>query len=316
MPIERALLWALGAVLALSGCGWIQGFSAFSGKVVDPSGKPLSGVAIASDRAATLSAEDGTFTLSDASGAVTARKVRYQARQVDRGAGGTVVLTPSDEPVTVVWDERWQSPAMDGVIAHLQGQGFSIQRVRQGDVPEGRQVYVLPTPAWFTQEAYRGYLRLAGQGAKLVVLGEWGGYDGVDFAACNALASQAGISFVPAAVRVYGAGEGTPNEWLTIHRFDSASLATGLKQGIRLFTAGALDVKEPARALLRTGTDGVRIQAWSTGAQVLAAAGPLGRGSLVAFSDTSLFTDEAGSDGIAHHQVLDNQAFAVNLLAY
>ncbi|MNY39097.1 hypothetical protein D3C86_1737650 [compost metagenome] len=178
-------------------------------------------------------------------------------------------------------------------------------------------MYVLPSPAWFNQAAYERYLRLAAQGAKLLVLGEWGGYDGIDFSACNSLSSQAGITFVPAAVRVYGEETaGTPNEWLTIRQFDSASLATGLKQGIRLFTAGALDVKEPARILLRTGSGGVRIQAWSAGSQVLSAAGPLGRGSLVAFSDTSLFTDELGSDGTAHHKVLDNQAFAANLLAY
>lgn len=309
-----ALALAMAILLALPGCAWLQGLSAFRGKVVDSHGSPLAGVAIASDRAATLSAEDGTFVLADAGGAVTARKVRYQSRRVDPGRGGTIVLAPSDQLVTVAWDERWQSPAMEGVIAHLNGKGFDITRVRQGELPAGRQVYVLPSPAWFTQEAYQHYLRLASEGAKLVVLGEWGGYDGVDFAACNSLASQAGISFVPAAVRVYGME--TPDEWLTIRSFDSASLATGLKQGIRLFTAGALDIKAPAVTLLKTGKEGVRIQAWSTGPQVLAAAGPLGRGSLVAFSDTSLWTDETGSDGTIHHKALDNQAFAVNLLNY
>ncbi|MNX95346.1 hypothetical protein D3C86_1276170 [compost metagenome] len=151
------------------------------------------------------------------------------------------------------------------------------------------------------------------------MLGEWGGYDGVDFDACNSLAAQAGISFVPAAVRVYGTatgGVGTPDEWLTLRRFESASLASGLSQGIRLFTAGALEVKAPGQALLRTGEDAFRIQGWNAGPQVVAAAGPLGRGSLVALSDTSLFTDENAPDGTAHHRVLDNQAFAVNLLAY
>lgn len=319
----KSLALALIAMTALSGCGWLQGLSAYRGRVVDPQGRPLAGVAIASDRSATLSAEDGTFTLADAGGAITARKVRYQPLQVDRGKGGDVVLTPTAAAVSVAWDERWQSPAMDGIISYLASQGFAITRVRDGELPADKQVYVLPSPAWFNQDAYQQYLRLAGAGAKLVVLGEWGGYDGVDFAACNSLATQAGISFVPAAVRVYGTE--TPDEWLTIKTFESRVLATGLKQGIRLFTAGALDVKAPAMTLLRTGQQGVRIQAlnearsiqaWSTGPQVLAAAGPLGRGSLVAFSDTSLWTDETGSDGTPHHRTLDNQAFAVNLLDY
>ncbi|MBO9542305.1 carboxypeptidase regulatory-like domain-containing protein [bacterium] len=317
----RTSAWGLvlGAVLGLAGCGWLDGFHGYQGKVVDANGKPLAGVAIASGRAATLSGEDGSFSLADSRGGVTFRKVRYQAREVDPGAGASVVLKASEQPVSVVWDERWQSPAMNGVITYLQGKGFSIQRVRQGELPTGREVYVLPSPAWFNQEAYQAYLRLASEGAKLLVLGEWGGYDGVDFDACNSLASQAGISFVPAAVRVYGTGiggAGMPDEWLTLRRFESASLASGLSQGIRLFTAGVLEVKDPARALLRTGEDAFRIQAWSGGPQIVAAAGPLGRGSLVALSDTSLFTDENAPDGTAHHRVLDNQAFAVNLLEY
>lgn len=299
----------LAASLALAGCGMF-GPVPYEGQVLDAAGHPLAGAVVASDRAAAITGADGRFALGDSAGALTVRKVRYAPRTVSR-AMDRIVLSPSDRPVKVAWDQRWQSPAMEGLMGYLKEQGFEVTSVGSGALPADQDVYVLPSPAWFSHAAYEEYLRLAGRGAKLLVLGEWGGYDGVDLAACNALATKAGITFAAAAVRSYS--DRSPEEWLTFHPAKTL-LGTDLSRGVRLFTAGALDLQAPAMSLLATEADGIRIQAWSRGAQAVAGAGPLGRGSLLALADTSLFTDEVGPDGAPHWKSLDNPAFAVSLL--
>jgi len=241
---------------------------------------------------------------------LTARKIRFEPRTVSRSMD-RIVLSPSDRPVTVAWDQRWQAPGMDGLIGYLRTKGFEVTPVTEGALPDNQDVYVLPSPAWFSKAAYEEYLRQAGRGAKILLLGEWGGYDGIDLAACNALGTKAGITFAAAAVRSYS--DRTPEEWLTFYP-SSTLLGTDLSKGVRLFTAGALDLQAPAVSLLATAADGVRIQTWSRGIQSVTGAGPLGRGSLVALADTSVFTDETGPDGVPHWKALDNPTFAVSLL--
>lgn len=311
MPIKP--LCILAFTLCLTGCGLLGGIKPYSGRVVDAQGQPIEGAAVASDHAAVLSDRNGRFMLPDAGGRVTVRKPRYQAVEVDPDRNSTVQLKASDAPVTVGWDERWQAPSMEGIKAYLQSHGFAVTTIRSGDLTPHQDVYVLPSPAWFTQDAYASYLHAASEGAKIVVLGEWGGYDGVDFNACNALATKAGLSFASATVRIYG---GNPEEFLTLRSITSPTLAASITQGIRMYTAGALDVQAPGVPLVQTGGDGVRIQAWSVGTQTVAAAGALGRASLVALADTSLWTDETGTKGTPHWQTLDNATFAVNVLDY
>lgn len=306
---------ASGALIAcglfVGGCAWGEA-GPYAGRVVDADGKGLAGAVIASDQATTLSEGDGRFLLANPHGTVTVRKIRYQERQVDPARDTIVTLISASRSVKVAWDQRWQAPAMGGLMTHLQTQGFDVHAIASGDLPSGQDVYVLPTPAWFTPEAYQRYLRLAEEGGKIVLLGEWGGYDGIDITACNALGAKAGISFATAMIRTYESD--LAQEWLTVRSFGTSSLGQEMKQGLRLFTAGALDVSPPAMPLLQTGTQGVRIQAWSLGVQTLCAAGPCGRGMLLALSDTSMWTDETAADGIPHWRTLDNARFAVNLL--
>lgn len=299
----------LGALL-LSGCGW-GAAGPYSGQVVDSNGQGLPGAVIASDQAATLSDGTGHFTLATAMGTVTVRKMRYHSRQVNPAQESTVILQSASRSLRVAWDQRWHPPAMGGLMQFLQTQGFAIRSIESGDLPGDMDLYVLPTPAWFTPEAYQRYLQVAGAGGKIVLLGEWGGYDGVDMSACNALGAKAGIRFATAMVRTYAMG--LPQEWLTVRSFRSGALAQGMEQGVRLFTAGALDLEPQAYPLIQTASEGVRIQGWSVGSQTLCAAGPLGRGMILALSDTSLWTDETGSDGVPHWKTLDNARFAVNL---
>lgn len=305
----RARGLVAGLALLLSGCGLFAPIP-YEGRVVDAEGKPIAGAVVASDKAAALTGADGRFTLPDSAGTLTVRKIRYQPRNVSRSMD-RIVLSPDDRKVKVAWDQRWQSPGMEGLMGHLAANGFAVTPVKEGDLPADQDVYVLPSPAWFSKRAYEEYLRHAGRGAKVVVLGEWGGYDGIDLAACNALGSKAGITFVAAAVRTYS--DRASEEWLTF-RPSSTLLGTELPNGIRLFTAGALDLAPPAQSLLATDEQGIRIQAWSRGVQPVAAAGPLGRGSLVAVADTSLFTDETAPDGTPHWRSLDNPTFALSLL--
>lgn len=297
------------ALLLLTGCG-LFGPVPYEGQVTDPSGKPLAGAVVASDKAAALTGADGRFSLPDRTGTLTVRKIRYTPRMITPSSD-RIVLSPDDRKVRVAWDQRWQSPGMEGLMGHLAANGFAVTPVSQGTLPEDQDLYVLPSPAWFTRAAYEEYLRQAGRGAKIVVLGEWGGYDGIDLSACNALGTKAGITFVATAVRTYG--DRATEEWLTF-RATGSVLGGDFPQGVRLFTAGALDLAAPALSLLATDAEGIRIQTWSRGVQTVAAAGPLGRGSLVALADTSLFTDELGPDGSPHWKALDNPAFAVSLL--
>jgi hypothetical protein len=298
--------------LALAGCSWPFGHGPYAGQVVDAAGHGIAGAAIASDRAATLSGPDGRFSLVDPGGTVTVRHVGYQPRTVRPDRDLTVPLTPMGTPLSIAWDVRWQSPPVSGLVGYLQARGFAVEAIASGDLPAGRDVYVLSSPAYFSDAAYQAYRQRALDGAKIVVLGDWGGYDGVDLAACNAVCQGSGIRFATALVRTYASGD--PQDWLTLH--DSGFLGADLPNGVRLFTAGALDLQAPAIGLVSTATSAVRIQGWSRGSQMVCAAGPLGRGTLVALTDCSVFSDETGPDGTPHWRTLDNARFAEKLLAW
>lgn len=300
---------------SLVGCGW----NPFAGKtfkavITDQAGVPLPGAVASSDGKAAIADQAGRVELSDVKDRVHVQKTGYDPLSVDAQTG-SVVLAKRSTPLRVVWDERYGAPVpMTGLMSHLAGRGFQIRSLRTGALPPDADVVVLSCPAYFDESAYTQYMQAAHAGTKLVLLGEWGGFDGIDLAALTSIASKAGISFESGQVRTYSAS-GQPQAWLSI--LDKQSpLASDLKAGVTLFTAGVLQVKPPARVALQSDPSAIRILRWDVGSQTLGAIGPLGRSQVVALADASLFSDEAGPDGQPQWKAADNPRFAENVLAW
>lgn len=307
MMRARALLFAL----MLAGCAWPV--APYAGQVVDPQGAPLEGATVSSEHGAALTDARGRFSLADGRGELRITHAGYQPVTPDRRLS-VIPMRPTGQPLRVVWDARWSPPGMAGLQEHLSGRGIRVQVVTAGPLPVEHEVVVLACPAWFRAEARAEYAALAARGVKLVVVGEWGGYDGLDLQAVNAVAGLAGVRFAAAAVRSYASG--APDDWLTLQALPAGRLTGELSKGVRCFTAGALELEAGAVPLLRTDEASMRIQAWGSGSQVLVAAGAAGRGTLVAVADASLWTDEAGPDGLPHWRTLDNARLAERLLAW
>jgi hypothetical protein len=243
------------------------------------------------------------------------QKTGYGRLEVD-AQSGAVTLAKRATPVTIVWDERFSAPVpMEGLKSHLVNRGFSVSTLSSGAPPAEADVLVLSCPSWFTEEAYGQYMRAAHAGTKLILLGEWGGHDGVDLAALTSISSKAGISFQSGQVRVYGS-EGQPQSWLSLSEISPSPLASGVTAGVTVFTAGLLALEAPARAVLASDPKAIRILRWEVGAQTLAAMGPLGKSQVLAIADSSLFSDATGPQGAPQWKATDNARFAENVMAW
>ncbi len=314
LPSRPAVI--LGLALALGGCGWNPwGGVTFKAVITDQAGLALPGAVASSDGKGAIADAAGRVELQGVTGKVRVQKTGYGRMEVD-AQSGAVTLAKRETPVTVIWDERFSAPVpMEGLKSHLVNKGFSVSTLSAGPIPANVDVVVLSCPAWFNEEAYTEYMRAAHAGTKLVLLGEWGGYDGIDLAALTSLSSKAGISFESGQVRTYGS-EGQPQSWLTLTSISPSPLASGISTGVTVFTAGVLSVSAPAQALLGTDPKAIRILRWDVGAQTLAAMGPLGRSQVVAIADASLFSDEAGPDSTAQWKASDNARFAENVMSW
>lgn len=302
--------------LALSACGWNPfGGRTFTARVTDSAGQPLPGAVASSEGSAAIADAQGRVTLSGVGTRVRVQKTGYSATEVEVRTGA-VSLVKRPDPLKVVWDERFANGLrMEGLKAHLASKSLDVQTLSSGALPSGIDTVVLACPAWFTETAYSEYMRAAQSGTKLVLLGEWGGYDGVDLVALTSLSAKAGISFESGQVRLYGEG-GQPQAWLSLKGIAPESLAAGIQNGVTVFTSGVLSVASPATAVLTSMPEAVRILRWDVGAQTVAAMGPLGRSLVVAIADSSLFSDEPGPDGSPQWKASDNARFAENVMGW
>ena len=317
MPARLPARVIVGLGLALlAGCGWNPfGGATFKAVITDQSGVPLPGAVASSDGKGAIADAQGRVELSGVGKRVWVQKTGYGRLEVDAQTSA-VTLSKRQGPLTIIWDERFSTPIpMEGLKSHLVNRGFTVSTLTSGALPANADVIVLACPAWFTEEAYTQYMRAAYAGTKLVLLGEWGGFEGVDLAALTSLAGKAGISFDSGQVRLYSS-EGQPQAWLTLSGISPSPLASGISKGVTVFTAGALGVSEPAKAILRSDDKTIRILRWDVGPQTLAAMGPLGSSQVVAIADSSLFSDQAGPDGAAQWKASDNARFAENVMAW
>ena len=302
--------------LGLSGCGWNPfGGATFKAVITDQAGVPLPGAVASSGGKGAIADARGQVELPGVGARVWVQKTGYSRLEVDAKTG-SVSLAKRSEPLTVIWDERFSAPVpMEGIKSHLVNRGFQVSTLTSGPLPQDADVIVLACPSWFNEDAYTQYMRAAYAGTKLVLLGEWGGFDGVDLAALTSLSSKAGISFDSGQVRVYSQ-EGQPQSWLTLSGVQPAPLASGLNTGVTVFTAGVLSTQAPAQAILRSSDTSIRILRWDVGPQTLAAMGPLGRAQVVAIADSSLFSDQTGPDGSPQWKASDNARFAENVMSW
>lgn len=309
----RARLFPV-VLLAIAGCGWSPfGGQTFRAVITDQAGNPLAGAVASSHGGGAIADENGRVELPGVEGRVWVQKTGYAPRDVDP-ATDAVSLARRETPVTVIWDERFSAGlSMEGIKRHLVSKGFDVKTLSAGPLPDGADTVVLACPAWFSENAYTEYMRRAYAGSKLVLLGEWGGYDGVDLAALTSIASKAGISFESGQVRLYAAG-GQVQSWLDIKGVTPAPLGAGLGNGVTVFTAGVLRTEGAAKPVLTSVPEAVRILRWDVGAQTVAAMGALGRSQVLAIADSSLWSDERGPGGGAQWNVSDNARFAENVM--
>jgi hypothetical protein len=313
--LHIALLATCLVALLASGCGWNPfGGATFKAMITDQAGLPLPGAVASSGGKAAIADARGHVELAGVQGRVWVQKTGYGRLEVEAHSGA-VTLAKRNTPLKVVWDERFGATVpMTGLQQHLVQRGFAVVTLGSGTLSEDADVVVLSCPSWFNEQAYTQYMRAANAGTKLVLLGEWGGYDGIDLAALTALSSKAGISFESGQVRTY-ASSGLPQAWMAV-KDEKSPLASGLTAGVTVFTAGVLSITAPAQAILTTEASAIRILRWDVGPQTLAAIGPLGRSQVVAIADSSLFSDEKAPDGQPQWKASDNARFAENVLSW
>lgn len=312
----RGRLALLLLSLGLSGCGWNPwGGMTFEALIQNQSGAPLAGAVASYDGRGAIADSSGRVRLEGVRGRVWITKPGYSPMEVDAKTDA-VAMAKREGAIRVVWDERFSAPVpMEGLKSHLVNRGFQVSTLSSGQLPAQVDVVVLSCPSWFTEEAYTEYMRAAHAGSKLVLLGEWGGYDGVDLAALSSISKKAGISFESGQVRVYGS-DGQPQPWLSFTNITPAALGEGVTRGVSLFTAGVLSLEAPAQSVLTSESKTVRILRWDVGAHPVAAIGPLGRSQVVAIADSSLFSDETGPNGQPQWSSADNARFAENVMSW
>lgn len=307
---SRALAPIGVLAFAIGGC-WGPTPVTRSGRVIGPDGMPLAGVTVSAQDGSAVSDAAGNWSLATREDRLQFRKPGFEPATLP-ATTRTPRLQSTGRPIEVAWDERWNSPATEGVRAWLGTQGVSVKAVAKDQKLFPADVIVLASPAFSSYEALADLRAAARQGATLLLAGEWGGYPAVDLATLNEVASTAGIRFEGSLVRDPAATGSSDRiapsfPWQPKGQSEPATFAG----------TGALSAVPPAVILASSGPASYRVSSWSHGPQIVAAYGPLGSGKVLAVADSSWLTDATSLGGSKPNwQVGGNSALALALVRF
>ncbi len=283
-PLALLTTTAVLCGLALAGCPGPAPVTR-TGRVVGPDGVPLAGVTVSAEDGSAVSGPDGRWSLATGVEQLAYRKPGYTPVSVP-AAQQSARLEPTGKPIRVAWDDRWKSPATDGIRKWLGTQGVNVQAVGSGQRLPQAEVVVVWSPAYSSYEALSELHAATRRGATLLLAGEWGGYPGVDLATLNELSAPAGIRFDGSLVR-------DPASLPDLDHFVPTFTVSALtpQTPAEFAGSGALSAVPPAVILGNSGAATYRVSNWSHGPQIVAAYGPEGAGKVVAVADSSWLTD-------------------------
>ncbi|MFN3429416.1 MAG: DUF4350 domain-containing protein [Candidatus Sericytochromatia bacterium] len=300
MMLVKRTLALLAAATALTGCGFTgtpQPLFTARGVVTDTAGKPVPGAVVSDGKVGVLTDENGRYAIGLFETQLRVRKPGFAGATIEasRETTAQVRLGAATQAPRVAIDTRWVGSRMDAFRDHLAEAGVPMKAYPATPLAQ-IDVLMLVTPGAFRAEelsAVRAWLRAGG---RLILCGEWGGYPSQDLDLLNALASDAGITFTGATVKLTDA-EPAGQEWLSIKGISPPSLGqlTG-SEDLHLYTSTSLSLSAPAQPIFSTDRRSYSVLASRTGPQVVGAVGASALGKVFALGDSSLWLDE-DSDG-------------------
>lgn len=284
-----------------------------SGRVV-VGGTPIWGARVLLGEAWTFTDQEGRFTLTGVGagpGTLKVRKGGYQ--NLDRSvtvsgatSAGDLSLTAKATARTVAIanpTQTWGDSTIDAQLIGLKSAVNGASDLNWTLSPGNADVRLVASPkATLNAEEYQ---RFVAGGGTLIVTGEWAGFGDYDPEAANALTRPFGLALRPDLVRV--AGQTSNREWVAASVASSLPVSSNV-DGLMLRTGSSVMTNPLATILATTGTNGYRVQAFSTGQQTLAAAMPHGDGLVIVVGDTSAWVGSSLEVG--------NREFMLNLFRW
>jgi hypothetical protein len=299
MLVKRtvALIFAAAAVAGCGFAGTPQPLFTARGVVTDAAGKPVPGAVVSDGKVGVLTDEAGRFAIGLFETQLRVRKPGYAGATIEasRETTAQVRLGAAEQAPRVAIDTRWVGTRMDAFREHLAQAGTPVKAYPATPLAQ-IDVLMLVTPGAFRAEeltAVRGWLRAGG---RLILCGEWGGYPSQDLDLLNALASDAGITFTGATVKLTDA-DPAGQEWLSVKGISPPSLGRlAGEEELHLYTSTSLSLSAPAQPIVSSDRRSYSVLAARTGPQVVGAVGASALGKVFALGDSSLWLDE-DSDG-------------------
>lgn len=279
-----------------------------TGTAKDQAGQALAGARASVGEAAAIAGSDGSFRLEGVplgSQTLTLARTGYlpsslPLQVVAQTSAGTFTLGPGNRTVAfdnasqvfsggrTVWDSlaSARQALVDGGFAVATG------AASQPDI----RVVVAPSAASYPDPgaAAESLASFVAKGGKLILLGEWGGFEGYSPVVLDRLAQPYGFDFGADLLRV--TDQATPED----PAIANVSLPWPVAGGIKLWGASTIFAPPPAMVLASSGPKGYRVASYG-GDWPVAIALCYGKGLVVAVGDASAWTDphlgEAGNRG-------------------
>lgn len=275
----------------------LQPQATVAGKVT-ANGQPVAGAVVSDGLNSAVTDAGGSYTLNGVKPGqvtLTVAKSRYQTASLpvtaQNGTSGQNVSLTAATP-SVYFDATSPGVALSHfgqLQAGLAAKGWQVAT----QPPSNQGVWVLVSPSAALPDAtVKAIVSFVAQGGKLVIFGEWGGYNGFANVGVNNVAHAVGLHFNPDLVRDPGANASHP-EWLTISTFASNNSTLATVKGLKLYESSSVFGLDPMTWWARTTATGYRVQDNATpGYKDVVMAGPFKGGKAIAIGDSSAFSDD------------------------
>lgn len=289
---------------------------------VKAGGKAVAGAVVSDGLNAALTDAQGQFRLEGAARGqvqLSVSKPRFKTAQRtlsvgSAGATGMDMVLENAEPV-VYFDPRVApgigSDKFNGLRQVLSEAGWRVSDQAPGGA-EG--AWVLTSPVTELSAEVRAELSaFVSRGGKLVVFGEWGGFNGHKTPSSNAVLHGFGLHVNPDLVRDPAAGPDMG--WLNVVAFHPDSPAVSGVKNVSFYRSASVFHLPGQLDLAQTAATAYRVQANAVaGAQSLVAGGAFAGGKAIVSGDASAWSDEdTDADGVANLREADNARLVTQL---
>ncbi|MFN8671418.1 MAG: hypothetical protein U0457_04940 [Candidatus Sericytochromatia bacterium] len=318
-----------------------------SAKVVSDSGQPIESALVSLNNSAVLTDENGVFKLDIAeitsSMFITISKTGFKPKDItnfnfsknanldlgnislNKREEKKLLLDTSKNPLgnksdteTINSLSSFSKIASDNGFSFLYGNFFNTSNIDDIDT-----LILMAPSVEYTNSEIEKIIDFVKIGKKVIVTGEWGGFQYFSANNINNLLAYANLKINPDIIKEKNRTFITKNTDYVISNNLSEHFITKNLKSVSFYSSASIDIinqglmplnNNITKIIASTSSEGFRIQNFNKGVTGFAAVSTIGNGKLVLLGDTSIFTDSLSDDLKSDISAYDNKKFIANIL--